>query len=269
MFRKIFIISIVLTASVLLSCSKHQKLLKSTDNEKKYEAAMQYYDKGDYYRALQLFDQLIPVYRGTSQSEDLLFKYAYSYYNQRDYVLASYHFGRFSNTFPMSPKAEEAAYMTAYCKYLESPRYTLDQTVTKEAINEFQVFINRFPYGEFAKDATILIDQLRMKLQQKDFNIANLYMKIEDYQAAIVSYRNVLKEYPDIEFKEDIMYKIVIASYNFANNSIPEKKKERLESAQTSYYDFLSMYPESRYMSELNKVYKRSGDQQKRKSRSI
>jgi len=269
MFQKIFFISIVLISSVLLSCSKHQKLIKSTNNELKYEAAMKYYDKGDYYRALQLFDQLIPVYRGTSQSEDLLFKYAYSYFNQRDYVLASYHFSRFSNTFPMSPKAEEAAYMTAYCKYLESPRYTLDQTVTKEAINEFQVFINRFPYGERAKDATVLIDQLRMKLQQKDFSIANLYMKIEDYQAAIVSYRNVLKDYPDIEFKEEIMYKIVIASYNFAINSIPEKKQERIESAQTAYYDFLSLYPESRYVSELNKIYKRSGDQQKRRSGSI
>ncbi len=40
------------------SCSNYQKLLKSTDNDAKYEAAMDYYEKGDYTRALQLFDLL-------------------------------------------------------------------------------------------------------------------------------------------------------------------------------------------------------------------
>lgn len=154
--------------------------------------------------------------------------------------------------------------MAAYCKYLESPRHTLDQTVTKDAINEFQSFINRYPYGEKAKEATKLIDQLRLKLQKKDYNIANLYMKIGDYQAAIVSFRNLLKDYPEIAYKEEIMYKIVVSAYNFANNSIQEKKQERLESAQNDYYDFITLFPESRYVNELNKYYKRSIDQPKR-----
>lgn len=254
MFRKSLFIVILLISIVLFSCSKHQKLLKSTDNELKYQRAMEYYEKGDYYRALQVFDQLIPVYRGTAQSEELLFRYAYSYYYERDYIMASYYFNRFTATFPRSEKAEEAAFQSAYCKYLDSPRSSLDQTITKDAINEFQVFINRFPYGEKAKEATKLIDEMRMKLQLKDYNIANLYFKIEDYQAAIVSYKNVLKDYPDTDFREEIMYKIVVASYNFASMSITDKRQERFESAATAYYDFIAVYPESRYSNEIKKI---------------
>ncbi|MBE0638190.1 MAG: outer membrane protein assembly factor BamD [Bacteroidales bacterium] len=254
MFKKAHFIAILLISTVLFSCSKHQKLLKSTDNELKYQQAMAYYDKGDYYRALQVFDQLIPVYRGTTQSEELLFRYAYAYYYERDYIMASYYFNRFTATFPRSEKTEEAAFQSAYCKYLDSPRSTLDQTVTKEAINEFQVFINRFPYGEKAKEATKLIDELRMKLQLKDYNIANLYFKIEDYQAAIVSYRNLMKDYPDTDFKEEVMYKIILAAYNFASMSIVEKRQERFEDARKAYYDFIAVYPESRYLSEINKI---------------
>lgn len=246
---------------MLFSCSKHQKLLKSEDNELKYQRSMEYYDKGDYYRALQIFDQLIPVYRGTTQSELLLFRYAYAYYHERDYIMSSYYFNRFVTTFPRSEYAEEAAFMTAYCKYLDSPKSTLDQTVTREAINEFQVFINRYPYGEKAKEATSLIDEMRLKLQMKDFNIAELYFKIEDYQAAIVSYRNVLKDYPDTEFKEDILYKIVVASYNFADNSITEKRIERFESTVTAYFDFIAVYPQSGYLDEVNKIYRRAVEQ--------
>lgn len=261
MFKNALIIITLLISTMLFSCSKHQKLMKSEDNELKYQRSMEYYEKGDYYRALQVFDQLIPVYRGTAQSEELLYKYAYAYYHEREYVMASYYFNRFTATFPRSELTEEAAYMSAYCKYLDSPRYTLDQTVTREAINEFQVFINRFPYGEKAKEATILIDEMRMKLQQKDYSIADLYMKIEDYQAAIVSYRNVMKDYPDTEYKEDILYKIVVSYYNFAINSIEDKKQERFESAREAYFDFIALYPESRYTAELARVYNRVNQQ--------
>lgn len=263
MFRKALFLSVLFALVLLISCSKHQKLLKSTDNELKYEKAMEYYDKGDYYRALQLFDQLIPVYRGTAQSEDLFFKYAYAYYHEGEYVLASYYFSRFAITFPRSEHAEEAAFMTAYCKYLDSPRSTLDQTVTREAISEFQAFINRFPYGEKAKEATELIDELRLKLQEKDFNIADLYLKIEDYQAAIVTFRNVLKEYPDTEFKEEIMYKIIVAAYNYAEKSVQDKKQERFEIAEAAYFDFIALYPDSSYIDEITRLYNRISEQLK------
>jgi len=261
MFKKTSVIVVLLVSTALFSCSKHQKLLKSTDNDLKYQKAMEYYDEGDYYRALQLFDQLIPVFRGTNQSEELLFKYAYAYYHERDYIMASYYFTRFTTTFPRSQYTEEAAFQAAYCKYLDSPRSSLDQTVTYEAINEFQLFINRFPHGEKAKEATDLIDELRLKLQEKDFDIANLYFKIEDYQAAIVSFKNVLKDYPDTQFKEEIMYKIVVANYNFASNSIAEKKRERFESTAEAYYDFIALYPDSRYMEELGKIYEQTSKQ--------
>jgi len=254
MFKKFSFILLISIAVVFSSCSKHQKLLKSTDNEAKYEKAMEYYEKGDYYRALQVFEQLISVYRGTNKAEKLYLYYAYAYYYEHDYIMASYYFKRFTVNFPSSEFAEEAGYMIAYCKYLDSPRYSLDQTVTREAIDEFQLFINRFPYGEKAQEATTLITELREKLLNKDYNIANLYYKMEDFRAAIISYENLLKEFPDTEYREDILYKIITGYYSFAIKSIQEKKKERLESAMKAYYDFAALYPESEFIDDARKL---------------
>lgn len=236
---------------MLISCSKYQKMLKSTDNEMKYNKAVEYYEKGDYYRALQLFDGLIPVFRGTDKAEKLYFYYAYCYFNEHDNVMASYYFGRFVQSFPNSTFTEEASFMAAYCKYLDSPRFSLDQTVSKEAITDFQIFINKYPYSERAKQATLHLDELRYKLQLKDYNIANMYHKMEDYQAAIVSFENMLKDYPDTDFKEEILYKIIKSYYNYATKSITEKKKERYELAVKAYFDFVSLYPESKYFKEV------------------
>jgi len=254
MFRKIGFILLIFITIVFSSCSKHQKLLKSTDNEIKYEKAVEYYEKGDYYKALQVFEQLIPVYRGTDKAEQLYYYYAYAYYYEHEYVMASYYFKRFSVNFPNSEFAEEASFMIAYTKYLDSPRYSLDQTVTREAIDEFQLFINRFPYGEKAAEATDLIIELREKLENKAYNIANLYFKMEDYRAAIISYENLLKDFPDTEYKEDILYNIITAYYSYAIKSIEDKKRERFENAVKAYFDFVALYPESEYLADVERL---------------
>jgi len=254
MFRKslLYIVLFVIFAST--SCSNYQKLVKSPDNELKFEKAMEYYDKGDYYKALQLFESVLPVYRGTDKAEELYYRYAYSYYHEGEFIMAAYYFNRFYSSFPSSKYAEEVSFMAAYCTYLDSPRYSLDQTNTYEAIDAFQLFINRYPRGDRADQATEYIEELRLKLLEKSYNIGNLYYKMEDYRAAIVSYESLLKDYPDTEYKEEILYKIIKAYYQYAMKSIKAKQKERYESAVKAYLDFISLYPESEYFDEVQKM---------------
>ncbi len=45
MFFNRLILFLLLAVLLLVSCGKHQKLVKSTDNEAKYAAAIDYYEK--------------------------------------------------------------------------------------------------------------------------------------------------------------------------------------------------------------------------------
>ncbi|NTW26131.1 MAG: outer membrane protein assembly factor BamD, partial [Lentimicrobium sp.] len=90
MNRKSIFSLLILILVVFSSCSKYQKLVKSTDNEVKYEMAIAYYEDKDYYRAIQLFDQLMPFFRGTERAELMAYYYANAHYEQKDYILASY-----------------------------------------------------------------------------------------------------------------------------------------------------------------------------------
>ncbi len=254
MFRKSLFYIVLVVTIIISSCNGFTKLVKSPDNELKYEKAMEYYEKGDYHKALQLFESILPIYRGTNKAEELYYRYAYSYYHEGEFIMAAYYFKRFYSSFPTSKYAEECSFMAAYCTYLDSPRYSLDQTNTYDAIDDFQLFINRYPYGDRAKQATEYIDELRQKLLDKAFNIGNMYYKMEDYRAAIVSYESLLKDYPDTDYKEEILYKIIKAYYQYAMKSIKIKQKERYESAVKAYLDFVSLYPESEYFDEVTKM---------------
>ena len=209
MFKKPIFFLFLISSIALTSCNKYQKLLKSADNEVKYEAAIDYYEKGDYYRALQLFDPLIAVFRGTKKAETLYYYYAYCYYEQQDYILASYYFKRFVKTFPNSDKTEECVYLSAYCTYLDSPRYNLDQTNTYEAIKDLQLFINMYPDSKRIAECNELMDKLWDKLETKAFAIAKLYYKMGDYKASIFSFENIIKDFPDTQYKEEILFYII------------------------------------------------------------
>ncbi len=251
--RQVFL-STVLAITVLSGCSKYQKIYKSTDNDLKYEAAIAYYESKDYYRALQLFDQINPFFRGTSKEEKIAYYYAYAYYYQKDYLLAGYYFKRFTDNFPNSRYAEECLFMSAYCSYLNSPPSYLDQTSTNDAIRDFQLFINRYPKSDRVNRANELMDKLRFKLEEKAFNNAMLYYKMDEFQAAIVSFQNLLKDYPDTRYAEQVMYYVVKSWYYYAERSVPEKKLERHQAAINAFNDFKALYPESRKLKELQSL---------------
>jgi outer membrane protein assembly factor BamD len=242
----------VIAASLLLSLSscKFSKLVKSGSVDEKYEAAIKLYNEKDYSRALQLFDQLIGAMRATDKSERIYYFYAFCYFNQRDYTLASYYFKRYTTNFPSTQYTEECLYMSAYCNFLNSPEYSLDQTVTYDALKELQLFTNMYPTSKRVSECNDLIDKLREKLEMKDYKVAKLYYRMDDYAAAVKSLANILKEFPDTKHKEEIMFLVFKSYHKFAKESVEEKKRDRHTQAIIAYNEFVSQFPESTFLAE-------------------
>lgn len=255
---------VVLLLTVLLSVGfvscKQQQALKSTDIEFKYKMAMELYDKKDYYRALQLFDQLVPIFKGNVRNEDILFKYANCYLKQEDYILAAYYFKRFASTFPYSQYAEEAAYYSAYCHYLNSPYYSLDQTDTYSALNELHTFVKLYPNSELMPDVNKMVDELRGKLERKAYEIVRLYYRMNKYNASVTSINTYLNDFPDTKHLEEIMVMKMNSLLNLAIHSVFEKQEERLQMVVNEYKDFVEIYPKSKYMKDITVTYNKALD---------
>lgn len=239
----------------LISCSKYQKLLKSTDFDMKLEKAKEYYLEEDFTRALPLLEELSSVMRGTEKAEEVSYYYAYCHYGMEENLMSAYLFDKYVRTFPKGKHAEEASYMKAFCYYLEAPRYSLESKNTERAINELQEFINNFPLSTRLSDCNKFIDELNIKLERKAFAIAEQYYITERYRAAIISLNSVLIEFPNTLYREEIQFLILESSYLLAINSIPDKKKERLEETIDFFEMFKDNYPESKYLKDINTIY--------------
>lgn len=253
---KIIIIS--LFSTLVFSCSEYQKVMKSNDYNLKYKKAVELYNEGDYYRALSLFDELISIFKGTDKAEDLLYYYADCHYKQRDYVLGAYYFNNFAKTFPYSDKTKEAAYNAAYCYYLGSPRPSLDQSETYKAINAMQTYIDKYPQSKFVNDANNIIKELHNKLEEKAYENAKLYYKLENYHAATITLKNTIREFPDSKYREDMLYLIIKSTFLLAEMSIKIKQGERYQNTIDEYYVFIDEYPNSKHIKEIEKIYAES-----------
>ncbi len=237
------------------SCSDFQKVLKSNDFELKLTRAKEYYEKDDYYRALSLYEELVPQSRGTGRAEEIYYYYSYCHYYQNDYILGAYHFKKFTMNFPNSKKVEECLFMAAMCHYKNSPPYSLDQTDTKKAIKELELFVNNFTQSERIDSCNALIDKLRGKLEKKEFEIAKLYFKTQNYRAAAESFSTFVTEFPDSDRAEESRYLAIQARYNLAKNSIPKKKLERINDTYEAYTAFVDLHPNSKWLKSAEKIY--------------
>ncbi len=228
--------------------------MKSTNMEEKYNAAVAYYDNKDYQRAVGLFEEMIPYVRGTKRAEKVYYYYCYCNYYIEDYLTAATDFQNFAITFPNSEYAEECLYMHAYCYYLDSPIYSLDQENTVKAINEFQLFINKHPQSARVQKCNGIIDELRFKLESKDFEIAKQYFNLGDYKAASVAFKNVLADYPATHYKEEAMFLILKSNYLLAVNSVEKKKHERYNQTIATYTEVKDNFVSSKYIKEANDI---------------
>ncbi len=248
---------ISLITILLFSCTGYNKLLKSKDYEKKYEATKSFYEKKDYFKAQQLLDELLVIYRGTPRAEEIYFKYAYTFFHMEDYLSSAYHFQRYAVTFPKSEKTEEAYFMSAYCKYLDSPKWSLDQTSTNDAIKQLQSFINIYPNSERVVVCNQYIDELRLKLEKKSFEKAKLYHTTGYDRSAITAMNLFLKNNPGSIHREEAMFLMLDATLRYAVNSVSAKKAERLQDSRQAYTRFIEIFPESKYRQAADIIMRR------------
>ena len=168
--------------------------------------------------------------------------------------MAAFEFESFAKAYPLSEKVEDANYFSAYAYYKQSPVFSLDKNETNNAVEKLQEFINKYPNSERMSSANDLVQELRIKLEYKAFEIAKQYNTIRDYKSAIIVLDDFISDYPGTPYREDALFYLFDSSYELAINSVDSKMLERLNDAKKLYNELIEVYPESKYIGKSNKL---------------
>lgn len=233
------------TILYISGCGSSKSDITTDDPQRAFDIAKRKFDKADYVDAIEDFSFIKIRFPGTEISDKVQFYLAYSYYGQKEYLLSAYEFDSFLKNFPLSPLYPEAKYMLGNTYYALSPKYSLDQEFTKEAINEYLSYIESYPQDKFVPQAESRIKELRNKLAYKEFWTGELYMKTSNYKAASLYFQNVYEEYIDSDWADDAMVAQADAYYN----------GRRFEEARKVLDKFYKLFPKSNQKSKADRIY--------------
>ena len=247
--------ALLLVLAVAACKSQYDQILESNDADAKYQAAFGYFNTGKYNRAAQLFESLTLLTNGTERYDTVMYYLGLSNYSYKDYYTAETNFQQYLSYFPQGAFSEMAEFLRIDCLYRATLRYELDQTPTYSAITAIGEFLSNHPDGANSDIARHYLEDLSERLDRKAYENARLYYKMEDYLAARVALKNVLKDDADNVYREEILYYSAMASYKYAEMSVPSKQKERFLVFQDDYLNFVGEYPESEHRKELDELY--------------
>jgi len=256
-FLKIFAATLA-GALIVFSCkSQYEVLLASSDVDAKYNAAMEYFQNKKYQKAAQLFESMAILTNGTARDDTVQYYWGLSNYRFKDYYTAESNFARFVENFPRSPFTADAQFYRLDCLYRATYRWELDQQPTRACMAAITQYLREYPDDLVHREACkAMIIDLQDRLDRKEFEAGKQYYVMEDYPAARVKLRNVLKNNADNFYREDVLYYTAMASYHYARLSVKDKMKERYLSFVDDYLNFVGEYPDSHYRNELDSHYR-------------
>jgi outer membrane protein assembly factor BamD len=239
-----------------ISCSNYNKVLKGDNYEEKFKLANDLFDREKWNQCISLYEQVYQRLPKTGEGELAYYRIGYAYYKLEDFYMSGYFFNSFFDKYPRSNKTEEAFFLKAISSVKNSPIPSLDQQETEIALNEVQQFIYLFPNSSRIDTCNIIMDNLRFKLEKKEYESVKLYHKTLNYRSVITTAETFLNAYPNSIFKEEVNYLKIKNLYFVAKNSIDDKKIERIEKTIETYRNFASQFPNSTYIKELENIEK-------------
>jgi outer membrane protein assembly factor BamD len=249
-----FKVAFIFLLFIISSCSTYSKISKGDDYDAKFKLANEMYEKKKWTKCITLYEQVYQRLPKTGEGELSYFRLGKAHFSMGDYYMAGYHFGSFFDKYPYSTKTEESFFMKAICSVKNSPDYSMDQQDTQVALNDMQQFIYLFPKSSRIDTVNIIMDNLRAKLEKKDYENIKLYSKTLNYRSATVTAETFVNEYPRSNYKEEVYSIWLKNAYFLVQYSVIEKKKDRIEDFLETYRNFVAQFPQSKYFNELTSL---------------
>jgi outer membrane protein assembly factor BamD len=121
-------------------------------------------------------------------------------------ILGANEFREFLTFYPTNERAYYAQYKLALAHYEQMLAPQRDQTQTREALKEFEAFVERFPDSKLVNEGQKKLQECRDRLSDADYQVGVFYYRTRWYPGAIVRLRAVMKENPEYGNRDALYY---------------------------------------------------------------
>jgi outer membrane protein assembly factor BamD len=174
-----------------------------------YERGIENLEKKRWLVAREYFRQLIDSYPQSPHRADAKLGLGDTFLGEKSaesYVLAANEFREFLNFYPTHDRAHYAQFQLAMTSFRQMRAAMRDQTETRDAIRELQVYLTRFPDRPLAAEARTKLREAKDRLADWDSGVAQHYFRIKWYPGVIGRLMPLLKSDPEYTRRDGVYY---------------------------------------------------------------
>lgn len=166
-------------------------------------------------------------------------------------LLAGNEFREFLTFYPTHPRADYSQLQLARSFTAQMLAPERDQSATRDAIKEIEIFLQRFPNSQLMPEARKMEREAKDRLSEANYRIGYYYFRVKWYPGAIDRFKDLLKVDPSFTNRDAVYFHLAESLYRASlNDADPtEKRAEALP-----YYErLLKEFEKSDYLVEAQK----------------
>lgn len=223
-------------------------ILSSASDQVVFEGGQKALEKKDWESARQYFRRLIDAFPQSEHQADARIGLADAYFEEggtANYVLAVSAYREFLTLYPQHTRSDYAQFRAAEAYFEQRNSPDRDQTATIQALEEYQRLLDIYADSKWVEPARDRIRECRQALARANHQVGYFYQKTRQaWRSAVGRYEIVLKEYPDYERIDEVLFRISECLGNAG----------RYAEARPHLARLLSEFPESPFVEDARKL---------------
>jgi len=199
-------------------------------------------DAGSYEKAIKLYEALESRYPFGEDSAQTQLDIAYAYFKNNDPDSAIAAADRFIKMNPRSPGVDYAYYLKGLINYnrgigfidrfLPTDTSQRDPGTARDALNNFEELIRRFPQSKYVPDARLRMIALKNNLAMYEVHVARYYMKRKAYVAAADRASTVIEKY---QKTPAVPYALLVLQEAYTKLDMPDLARDTTRVYELNY----------------------------------
>jgi outer membrane protein assembly factor BamD len=174
-----------------------------------YDRGLEALKEESWLNAREYFRQVVDNYPGSPLRADAKLGIGDAYLGEdsaESLVLADNEYREFLTFYPTHSRADYAQYKLAMSHFAQMRSPARDQTPTKLALQEFEVFFSRFPMSPLVPEVREKWREARDRLSDHSFGVGELYYRMQVYSGALSRFREILADDPQYSRRDGVYY---------------------------------------------------------------
>ena len=239
------IVSAALLALGLAACAAKKDTVPAGIGEPDkflYEKGTNSLERKRWMAAREYFRRIIDGYPQSELRPDAKLGIGDSYLGEgttEGLLLAVNEYREFLTFYPTNARADYAQYKLGMTYYKQMRGPQRDQTETREAVKEFQTFVERYPNSTLRPEVEQKLRESRDRVSQAEYQVGVFYFKQRWYPGAIDRLRALVKSDPGFTFRDGAYYHLAEAllKVKLDAEALPLYEKLIAEFTQSEYLE--------------------------------